>query len=245
MQEAIMSTRRPLVPIPEQERSVLVSDAAREAELIEEFMALLPNDLERSITVALGRNLSTDLRAALGGPDAIFDQLASVAREAGAPLDERGLARQVEAALREFGGDSAATVDPSAVKEETEHAKHALVTHWLSMLITAWDLWGRPSEGLPLDSRALLPDPSSCPRIDEWRDAKAAYNEALASSIALDMESDVQQALLALASKVLARAQRGPVDLPRGLAIAQGNGEVRLYHRRDAGRVTQRAQTRA
>jgi len=239
-----MPTRRPLVPIPEQERSVLVSDAAREAELIMELMALLPNDLERSITVALGRNLSTDLRAALGGPEAIFAQLASVAREAGAPLDENDLARKVAAALREFGGDSAATVDPTTVQEETEHAKHALVTHWLSMLITAWDLWGRPSEGLPLDPKALLPDPSSCPRIEEWKNAKAGYSEALASSIALNMESDVPRALGALASNVFARAQRAHVELPRGLVIARSNGEVRLIQRKNAGRVTERPHPR-
>src|SRR5579883_1374800 len=155
MQEAIMPTRRPLVPIPEQDRSVLVSDADREAELIEELMALLPRDLDRAVSASLGRNLHADLRASLGNPSAIMALVGSIAREQGAPFDEKELQQRMDALLRERSGDSLTAVDPTTVSEETEHAKHALVTHWLSMLITAWDLWGKPSAGLPLDPAVL------------------------------------------------------------------------------------------
>jgi hypothetical protein len=217
-----MPTHRPLVPIPEQARSVLVSDAAREAALIEELMALLPMDLNHSVAVSLGRNLYADLRAVLADPSATVALAGSIARERGVQFDEEGLQRRMDAMLREHSsGDSRTTVDPTTVRDETEHAKHELVTYWLSMLITAWDLWGHPSAGLPLDPTALLPEANSCPRIKEWSDAMAAYSEALASSIALDMDRDVPGALHALASAVFARAQRGPVTLPRGFAIVR------------------------
>ena len=234
-----MPTRRPLTPIAEHERGVLLSDAAREAEFIEGLMTLLPSDLDVSVTAALGRPLSADLRAALGGPETIVAQLASVAKEWGSPLDERKLVRDVEVALRELSGDSDARVDPSVVEEETEHAKHALVTHWLSMLITAWDLWDGPTDGLLLDPKTLLPDPSTCPRKEEWRDAKAALEEALTSSIALDPERDVPRALGALASNVYARGQRASLPLPRGLVIARTDGEVRLCHSKNTDRVVE------
>lgn len=223
-----MPTRPPATPIAE--RGVLLRDAANDADLIEKLMTHLPSDLEASVIAVLGRTLSTDLRAALGEPLDIVEQFSLVAKESGRPVDEKELTQAIEAALREIGGDSAASVEPVVVKEELEHAQHALVTHWLSLLITAWDLWGRPADGLALDSRTLVPDSGTCPMKEEWVHTVASLNEALASSVALDIERDVPRAIEALVSKVYAEAKHRVVTLPRGFILKRDERGVRLYH---------------
>jgi hypothetical protein len=237
MQEAIMPTRRPARPITE--KGVLLKDAATDAELIRGLMAKVPNDLGASVSAVLSQTLASDLRTALGGPETILEHVADLAREAGKPLNEKELHRGFEAALRELGGDSAASVEPAVVQEELEHAKHALVTYWLSLLITAWDLWGRPADGLTLDPRNLLPDAETCPRKEALGEAVHSLNEALASNIALDVERDVPRALQALASSVYAEAQHHAVTLPRSLTLTRSGREVRLH---EARRVTAGAQ---
>jgi hypothetical protein len=168
MQEATMPTRRPVTPISE--KGVPLKDAATDAQLIHGLMERLPNDLTASVTAVLGRSLSSDLRAALGAPEIIVTHFVQHAKESGRSLNEKELTRSVEAALRELGGDSAAAVEPAVVKEELEHAQHALVTHWLSLLITAWDLWGQPADGLALNPKNLLPDQETCPQREALRD---------------------------------------------------------------------------
>lgn len=241
-----MPTRRPVTPIAE--RGVLLRDAANDAELIQQLMTRLPNDLGASVAAVLGRGLTSDLRAALGGPETIVEHFVQVAKESGRPVNEKELTRGIEVALRGLGGDSASSVEPAIVQEELEHAKHALVTHWLSLLITAWDLWGRPAEGVALDPRTLAPESSTCPQKEAWRDAVVSLNEALTSNVALDVERDVPQALGALASSVCAEAQRHVVSLPRGFALKSGDRGVRLYQepRRDAERSSvARSQSRS
>jgi hypothetical protein len=235
-----MPTRRPARPITE--KGVPRRDAAVDADLIRALMEKVPNDLAGSVSAVLSQTLASDLRAALGGPETILEHVAELAREAGRPLNERDLHRGLDAALRELGGDSAAVVEPAVVQEELLHAKHALVTHWLSLLITAWDLWGRPASGLPLDPRNLLPDAETCPKKEALREAVSSLNEALASNVALDMNRDVPQALHALASSVYADAQHRPVALPRGFTLTRSGREVRLQH--DARPTTERAQAR-
>jgi len=232
-----MPTRRPATPITE--KGVLLKDAANDAELILGLMARLPNDLGASVSAILSQTLASDLRTALGGPETILEHVAQLARESGKPLNEKELNGSVEAALRELGGDTAASVAPAVVNEELEHAKHALVTHWLSLLITAWDLWGRPADGLALDPKDLLPDAGTCPKKDALKDAIASLNEALTSSVALDIERDVRRALGALASSVYAEAQRHAVTLPRGFVVKRTARDVRLHHeaRQDDGRA--------
>jgi hypothetical protein len=227
MQEAIMPTRRPVTPISE--KGVLLKDAATDAELIQGLMARLPNDLGASVSAVLGRGLSGDLRAALGGPETILEHFVQLAKESGKPVNEKELNRSVEAALRELGGDSSASVDPAVVKEELEHAKHALVTHWLGLLITAWDLWGRPANGLVLDPKNLLPNAETCPHKEALGEAVAALNEALASDIALDAR-DVREALNALVAGVYAEAQHHTVRLPRGFTLTRSGRDVLLHH---------------
>lgn len=241
-----MPTRRPVTPIAE--KGVLLKDAATDAELIQGLMARLPNDLGASVSAVLGQTLASDLRAALGGPETILEHVAQLAREAGKPLNEKGLNRSFEAALRELGGDTAASVEPAVVQEELDHAKHALVTHWLSLLITAWDLWGRPADGLALDpKRLLLPAAETCPQREALRDAVSSLKEALTSSVALDIERDVPRALGALASSVYAEAQHRAVVLPRGFALKRSGRDVRLHHqpRQGGGRAEASQQSRS
>jgi hypothetical protein len=243
MQEATMPTRRPVTPISE--KGVPLKDAATDAQLIHGLMERLPNDLTASVTAVLGRSLSSDLRAALGAPEIIVTHFVQHAKESGRSLNEKELTRSVEAALRELGGDSAAAVEPAVVKEELEHAQHALVTHWLSLLITAWDLWGQPADGLALNPKNLLPDQETCPQREALRDTVISLNEALVSTVALDIERDVPRALEVLASSVYADAQHRPVTLPRGFTVKRIGRDVRLHHdvRQNAARTQVRPQS--
>ncbi len=225
-----MATRRPTTPIVE--RVVLLEDAAREAELIQELTELLSEDLESHVSAFLSGNLTTDLRASLGDPALFVEHLAELAAGSGERLDQAKLTGALGATLRDLGGDSGATVDRAVVAEETAHAKSALVKHWLGVLLTAWDLWDHPKDGIALDRETLLPD-GKCPQQNSWREATFALHEVLVCNVALDAERDVPKALHALAANAYARTAGHSLKLPRGLVLERVGRDVRL--REDAG----------
>jgi hypothetical protein len=220
-----MATRRPANAIVE--RGVLLEDAAREAELIQDLTGLLPDDLESHVSAFLSGNLTTDVRASVGDPTLIVEHLAHWASESGAHLDQAKLTGAIGATLRDLGGDSGATVDRAVVAEETAHARSALVKYWLSVLLTAWDLWDHPTDGITLDQGTLLPG-GKCPQQDSWREAKAALREALVCNVALNAERDVPWALHALAANAYVRTAAQALNLPRGLVLQRMGREVRL-----------------
>jgi len=208
----------PLIGVGEVE-PISLQKLQQDQELLRRVVELLPLDEVRAAVQGYARQ-SEVLTEALGGRELVSAVLGEL---------DGALSREESALLRsdlehELGGPLDDSSEAGWSEREAEHARWGLTRFWVSLALAAVRQQNGP---VPLDATLCPSPPSGRPKGDGgWDASPEDAKEALLASVAVKPEG-LDALLRAFHGKVAdAVVQRGPLELPGRVELAQERGAL-------------------